>query len=106
MRPDANDHVEVAARAAGHAGAAFVREADPRAITGARRDLYFEPPRAHNDAASLAGVADGAGDFAATSAGRADLLALEVQRPRRPRVRLLERNLGRVLDVLAAHGPT
>src|SRR5439155_25270048 len=101
-----NDHVEVAARAAGHSGATFVGQADPRAITGARRDLYFEPPRADNDPTALAAVADGAGDFAATSAGRAELLALEAQRPRRARVPLLERNLGRVLDVLATHGPT
>ena len=54
-------------------------------------------------ARALAGVADRARDLAAAAAGRAGLLALQLQRARRPVVGLFQRDLGRVLDVLAAH---
>src|SRR2546426_11377170 len=104
MRPHPNDDVEVASWTA-HPRASFARQTHPCAVSRPGWDFHFEPPGAHHDATALAGVADRTSDLAAAAAGRARLLTLEVQGTRRSRVGFFQRNLGCVLDVLAAHRP-
>ena len=80
VRPDRQEDVEVAGRAAAHARLALAAEADAGAVLDAGRDVDAELPLL-GDAAGAAALEAGVGDhLAAALAGRAGALDREVAR--------------------------
>src|SRR5262249_21376192 len=66
-----------------------------------RRHLYLKAPHAYRGAETFAGGAGLAGELAGTLASRARLRRLQLHHARGAVVRLLERDLHRMLEVLA-----
>src|SRR5262249_54961951 len=102
---DRDHEEEVAGRAAIHAWLALTRQPHARTIVYARRNAHLQPPRAHRLPRSLAGGTEPPANLARDFAGRTELGSLDGVGAHRAGIRLAERDLERLLQVLALAWP-